>query len=366
MAQSGAGAEITRIAESAQCVFAANRFYILKKDLKPENIKESDLKRALRHCDVDDKNVIRNIFNKLDHKWITSLCITANVMFKLAKVGKTYKFHRGSKWVDRFEKKYKDWNNESDKYFSNINKYTPADIWMITPEFEKYDFSDISNFGAANKFLYEKFEAKQVIGVSLKKTSVGKTEVFNKPGAKRFQFKLTGTRLRRGNFFDSKDVYLEYDKGLIQFRSFSSRPQGWQGEVKGKEAVAGKVSQGPLNEIIFRTLPNKNPDVVGISDSSVIAAEIGNPKNLSESFINDFYKVYKLLDTSPMSKAEMATELRKKEATWIYSKYLGMEMLSLFEDTTLLTAQQRNKLLSEIVLYAMSASPMSAPFIKIS
>ena len=123
---------------------------------------------------------------------------------------------------------------------------------------------NLENYAKNNKFLYEKFEAKEVIGVSLKKTSVGKTEVFNKPGAKRFQFKLTGTRLRRGNFFDSKDVYLEYDKGIIQFRSFSSRPQGWQGEVKGKEAVAGKVSQGPLNEIIFRTLPNKNPDVARV------------------------------------------------------------------------------------------------------
>ena len=47
MAQSGAGAELTKIAESAQCVFAANRFYVLKKDLKPENIKQSDLKKSL-------------------------------------------------------------------------------------------------------------------------------------------------------------------------------------------------------------------------------------------------------------------------------------------------------------------------------
>jgi hypothetical protein len=369
-AGSGAGAALTKIAESAQCVFAANRFYVFKKDLNADNIKQSDLKKALAYCDVDDPKIIDNIFNQLDAKWIVSLCITANKMHARCgrlKSSKRYTFHRGSSWVDNFEMQYKVWNAEADSYFSNINKYTPADIWMVASKMESYNFSDITHFGQANKFLFEKFESCDIIGVSLKKTSVGKVEMFNKPGAKRYQFKFTGTRLRRGDFFDSKDVYLEYDKGTIQFRSFSSKAQGWQGEVKGKEAVAGKVSLGPLNEIIWRTLPGKNKDTVGISDSSVIAEEVNKPRNLTEKFIKEFYTLYKGLETgTPLSKAEMATKLRRQSSSWIYSKYLGMEVLMLFEDPSLLSPGARNKLISEIVLYAMSASPMSAPFVKIS
>lgn len=364
MAQSGAGAELTKIAESAQCVFAANRFYIAKKDLKPENVKESDLKKALAHCDVDDPKIITNIFKKLDSTWFVSLCLTANKLYSLfGRTGKKFKFHRGSSWVAAFESQYKVWNAESDNAFSNLNKYTPADIWMVNPKYEDFDWSTLPNFPSVNKFLFEGLENKEVIGVSLKKTSTAQHKVYNTPGSQKYKFKFTGSVLTSGDFFSSKDVYVKYDKGKIQFRSFSSRPTGWQGEIKGAEANLGKVSGGPLNKIIVSTFPRKRADIISISDSDRIASDVSNPKNLSEEFINDFYYYYKGLATGKkLTKAEIATGLRKKEATWIYSKYLGMELLTLFDD---LSKAEQDKLITEILLYAMSSSPLSAPFVKI-
>lgn len=364
MAQSGAGAELTKIAESAQCVFSAARFYITKKDLKPENIKESDLKKALVYCDVDDPKIITNIFKKLDAAWFVSLCLTANKMYSLfGRTAKKFKFHRGSSWVSAFENQYKVWNTESDNAFSNLNKYTPADIWMVSSAFESYDWSKVPNFPSANKFLLEKLKSKDVIGVSLKKTSTAPHKFFNTPDATKYKFKYTGFTLTSGDFFSSKDVYVKYDKGKIQFRSFSSRPTGWQGEIKGAEANLGKVSGGPLNKIIVSTFPRKKSDIISISDSDRIAQDVSSPKNLSEEFINDFYYYYSGLAVGKkLTKSEIATGLRKKEATWIYSKYLGMELLTLFDD---LSKAEQDKLITEILLYAMSSSPLSAPFVKI-
>jgi len=364
MAQSGAGAELTKIAESAQCVFAANRFYVLKKDLKPENIKQSDLKKSLAYCDVDDPKIIDNIFKKLDSTWFVSLCLTANKLYGLfGRTGKKFKFHRGSSWVTEFESQYKVWNAESDSAFSNLNKYTPADIWLVGTKLEGYDWSSLPNFPSANKFLLEKLNTKEIIGVSLKKTSTASHKFFNTPNADKYKFTYTGFTLSSGDFFSSKDVYVKYDKGKIQFRSFSSRATGWQGEIKGAEANLGKVSGGPLNKIIVSTFPRKQSSIISISDSERIAEDVQQPRNLSEKFINDFYYYYKgLASGKKLTKAEMVTGLRKKEATWIYSKYLGMELLTLFDD---LSKAEQNKLITEILLYAMSSSPLSAPFVKI-
>ena len=85
---------------------------------------------------------------------------------------------------------------------------------------------------------------------------------------------------------------------------------------------------------------------------------------MSEDFIKDFHYYYKGLQSGKkVSLNEMSTILRtKKQPTWIYSKYLGMELLTLFDD---LSSRERDTLITNMLLYAMSSSPDSAPFVKI-
>ena len=107
----------------------------------------------------------------------------------------------------------------------------------------------------------------------------------------------------------------------------------------------------------------EDKDIYAISESNVIADYVAKPEKLSEEFLIDFYHYYSgLVKGRKLSKSEISSELKKKEATWIYSKYLGMELLQLFED---LSAREKDQLITNILLYAMSASPDSAPFIKI-
>lgn len=376
MAQSGAGAALTKIAESAQCVFAAARFYCYKKDITPSMITEKELIKALRYCDVDDSRIIKNIFSKLDEEWFTSLCLTANKLHKMfgtVKSSKKYTFHRGSNFVTKFEKEYKRWNKESGNYFSNLNKYTPADIWMTSDRFKNFRWDEFYKkglqcagngcFGEANKFMLEKYNSKDIIGISLKKTSSAPVSFYNMPGMSKYIFKYTGYTLNTGDFFSSKDVYINYNKGRIQFRSFSSRATSWQGEIKGSEANLGKIGGGVITKVVHATFPRKDKDIYAISESSVIADYVEKPKKLSKEFLIDFYHYYSsLVKGRKLSESEISSELKKKEPTWIYSKYLGMELLQLFED---LSTREKDQLITNILLYAMSASPDSAPFIKI-
>lgn len=376
MAQSGAGAALTQIAESAQCVFAAARFYCYRKDITPEMITEKDLKKALGYCIVDDRNIIKNIFSKLDSDWFISLCLTANALYKLygSKANsKHFYFHRGSKFVEHFEKEYKKWNDDSGKFFSNINKYTPADIWITSRNFKDFKWDKFYDkglqcggegcFGEANKFMLEMIKSCDIIGVSLKKTSSAPVSYYNMPGMRKYTFTYDGYTLSTGDFFSSKDVYIKYNKGKIQFRSFSSRPTGWQGEIKGAEANLGKIGGGVITKVVHATFPRKDKDIFAISESNVIAEDVKKPTDLQEDFIKDFHYYYTGLATGrKLTISEIATSLRQKEATWIYSKYLGMELLTLFED---LNTKEQDTLITNILLYAMSSSPDSAPFIKI-
>jgi len=369
MSISGAGTKLTKTVESAQCLFCAARFHVVGKDLTTANISKDILKTALTYTDTDEIRLIQKCYDDLDDAWWDSLTYTANFLYKKYGSGsksKRYTFHRGSTWVGEYEEQYGVWNKEAGRYFSNINKYNPSDIWMVAKSDENNKpFSSVMNFGQANKFLTNKYKSKEIIGVSLKKTDSPQLSEFNLPGASKYDIKyMSSTLSNTSDFFASKDVYVHYNTGKIQFRSFSSRPTGWQGEIKGSNANLGKIGGGTVNGIISNTFPNKNKAIFQITSSGIIADEVKSVKNMSESFLNGFYSYYtSLTKGKKMSKNEMIIGLRKKQGTWIYSKYLGMELLALFSD---LSSQERNTLMSNLILYAMSASPISAPFIKIS
>ena len=179
----------------------------------------------------------------------------------------------------------------------------------------------------------------------------------------KYTFKYNGYTLSSGDFFGSKDVYVKYNKGKIQFRSFSSRPTSWQGEIKGTEANLGKIGGGVITKVVHATFPRKDKDIFAITESNVISEEVKKPQDLAADFVKDFHYYYKgLASGKKLTESEIAVGLRAKEATWIYSKYLGMELLTLFED---LTNKEQDKLITNILLYAMSSSPDSAPFVKI-
>lgn len=338
---SGAGAALTKLTESAQAVYCAAR-WMGQTDYSPK-----DLEAAFKLSDTDES--LSNVLNGLPDSWIDSCKVGAETLFKLFGQ-KQYTFHRGSKWVTRLENTFKKLN-QREKVFANLNKWSPADIYMVSAAGAQIKFEDASTVLELNQILTEALKTKDIIGVSLKllKKSA-KVSYYNfdksKPAIE-FSHFTTGNK----GFFGGKDVYLYFtENGKIQFRTF---PETFQGEIKGKRANMGKLSYGPIQNIL-RSL--KLPQLI---DNKKLRASLD--KQHPEIY-NKFYENYTRYaqDTTRLSLKEFTEQCKEKGTSWCFSKYIGVELIDI-----IMKNHAGDDFIISCVQYASSSSELSAPFIKI-
>ena len=123
--QSGAGSAVTQLGESAQCVYAAALWY-KNGDYSSKTL----LEVAGKFTETDEQN--DKIANKLSGDWQESSIAIANRMYEeRGWKSKNFKFYRGKGVMSRIEEQFKKLNR-IEKEFTNINKWTPADIWAAT------------------------------------------------------------------------------------------------------------------------------------------------------------------------------------------------------------------------------------------
>jgi len=331
---SGAGAEITKLVETAQCIYCAAKWNTGEYSL-------SDLKLAESSVDVDGD--LEKVYNELPDDWVKSCINTADILYSKFK-GKKYTFHRGSDWVEKLENHFKTLNRQSGGEFSNINKWSPADIYMVSTVGERIDFTKTRNLLELNNLLHEMIQSKDIIGISLKK--VGDSPKFtyvNTEDTPKYSYE--SYTLGKKGFFSSKDVYINFEGGTIQYRTFPT----WQGEIKGQTANQGKVSGGPTRAIIKR-----------ITRTELTEHGRRNKVNM-DSTIDRFYEYYSFLERSPMPKDEFIKRVKQKDKSWYVSKFLGVELIY-----RIVKSKKQDYILSSIIGYAASQSEMSAPFVKVS
>lgn len=328
---SGAGADATKLVETAQCVYCAAKW-------NSGNYSILDLKSAAKLVDVDGD--LEKVHNELPEDWIQSCVTTAEILYKKL-VGKKYTFHRGSKWVSTLQDHFKKLNRQDGGEFSNVNKWSPADIYMLSPVGEKVDVTKTRNLLELNSLLKDMIDSKDIIGVSLKK--VGRTASFKYVNTKEMnKYVYESFTLGKRGFFQSKDVYINFDGGTIQYRTFPT----WQGEIKGKTANQGKVSGGPTQKIIKR----------------ITQTNLNDPRRVNMSnTINNFYKYYSFLESSPLSKQEFIKQVEQKDESWYLSKFLGTELIYV-----IVKSNKQDYIMSSLIGYAASQSELSAPFVKVS
>ena len=353
---SGAGAENTKMNESSVCLWCAvyKEYGVADKNAVIKYYKDV---KDLYVVDESDKNMI----SQTDESWLKHYERCAEFLVNgLFKRG-DYIFHRGSDLVDMINKKFSELNKKMETPFANINKWSPADIWVIKKGF-KLDISECQTLDCLNRDLLNALKDRNLIGISLKKTMNTIHQTNYNIGEKREPMVWNGFRVKAekkdSNILSSKDVYL-YGKGEdeieMQLRSFADL-SGWQGELIGSVAKYGKIAYGPINLILkdlgLEELPNQQ---------SVIALA----RSKDEKMIKELYKTFSKYAEPGMSEASFMSTAQSKEtsADKLYSKFLGVKLIDILKSTT---DKKRDSFIQGALGYALSNTKNSAPFIKVS
>ena len=339
---SGAGADITKLGESAQCVYAAAKFYN-----DGDYSSESLLKSARSFTETDEQDT--KIANKLTGDWQESSVAIAEKLFDTFGGSKRYKFYRGKGIMSKIEKKFQELNRV-EKEFSNINKWSPADIWMATEKGKNIKLDSYKSILELNGALLSLLNDKDLVGISLKKSEGNPKLKYINVDKNRMMYEYKGYITNKGpNYFSAKDHYIKFnDGGEIQLRTFAPT---WQGEIKGKYANQGKVSGGPIGSIVKRITGKTLTPQRAIRDGIV-----GTP------YMKLFFEYYKfIVKGGKVSFADFQGNISLKNIDWQISKFLGAECLY-----HMIKTKKEQQVLNSILGYASSQSELSAPYVKLS
>ena len=359
---SGGGAAQTALVESAQCVYAAMRYYCPNIE-KKKAFTIDDFKCGMKYCDVSSK--LDEIMS-LGKDWQESSWAGANEIFN--KVGgKGWTFVRGDATIDDGAVKNAFNRVKNQTNLSSEDKWNPADIWMVKDKTKvKKHLDKETTIDCLNNALLQLRIDEQLVGISLKKIEGSpKMKLLNDiPAVERkknekAKFEKYDLTFDNGRQKDSHpmDVYLYY--GTSTFEKFQARNFGgptkgdWKLELKGKSAAQGKIQGKKVQELLkdgkFGTLPE-----YGGTDTW---------SNAKKGKLDD--EIYKLLvKYKAKGLKNKATDLAwiktEAEQAWKYSKYAGLKLLDWVS-----SHKDADQIMKEIYLYASSQSDKSSVYWKL-
>jgi hypothetical protein len=354
---SGAGSEITALAESLQAYACATRQFLGKDltsvtEITEKTIKNADCDRTLDKC-IDGLNA----------QWFHSVIVTANKIAKDFKITKAsdYIYYRGGDLVGKIYSEFSNFRKTSG--IVGDDKWNPADIWMAKKNFKfKGDWPSLEDY---NRYIYDCYQKNELVGISLKLVPKGDatSKVYNdgKPITAKFSdIKINPIPI------ESKDVYIQFltdgnKSGEIQLRNFSSRPvpSSWQGEIKGKTAAGGKVGGGLLIKAAQESGVPNNKLTTPASFSSKIEKP---PEQVLKDFTDMFCSLARITNANEKKKILQMVKVKQKEdTTWWLSKFLGVAYCY-----AIVNSGKVDDVTKWIYGYGSSATKNSSIFIKYS
>ena len=384
---SGAGAENTDLFEGAACWVGAFR-YSLNGPIQDDYTCTLEDFRSVRNH-VETKESMQDIHQYLmdNPDWMQSSIRTANALYADVRYRNTsFHWYHGNDFVQAINDHWKVVNDREEKPFADVNKWTPADIWLCdcsisspVTTFEEY-------FAGWNNLLMELVTQKKLIGVSLKKvtSNSARLERTNMGEARpRKSFVSCGAN----SMFGSIDTYFDGQGFKMQMRDTSGKGNTWQGEIVGGSAFGagakgGRVGGGVLDKILESVYGEgngcfRNHDVDSAkraAHGSTLDQSIYNlaDRNKGVVVMGDRGNLYKHRNTSRTRETEELTMDRVQSADnkttakkhqWKFSKFLGLEVVDIVMSGT---SVQRNDVSSRLYQYAASRTDKSAPFLKVS
>lgn len=359
------GSETTDRYESLQAYTCAARALNGKPLTSIEEVKkilkEQEKNRLPRL--VKATSTLQSIIGNISETYFHSCISIANQMFIDYPfiTADTHGFYRGAS--NRVQALYDEFNKfKKDTGLSNPNKWNPADIWVVHTRFRpKTGFERIEDL---NEFIRQQYDAGMLIGVSLKKVeaknkAVGIVYNYGQSHAAKF------AGFRPGGLLESKDAYIDFkvgnNTGTIQLRIFSSQPKpgGWQAEIAGKTAAAGKIG-GNIMVSIANEMGANVPN-----GATLASSKLTNPQ---DSTIKEFINTWKdLKEQKSMSSAEQKNlfeETKKRiktDKTWWVSKYISLNYCYQIKKVS---KPKLDNIVNKVYKYGSSATQYSSVFVK--
>ena len=393
---SGAGADKTELFESAACWLAGLRF----NQTKPLDSKGF----ACTLANFDKVKTVKTsakledvvVFLSRNKDWLTTSISTANVLYNKFGGKKQYHFYRGVSIVPVIEEAFKVVNKnhlntqgKKDRPFSNLNKWSPADIWMVDKNQElsfRREVFKKTTFITFNGFFKENIISEDLIGVSLKglnpqkETKIDPWNFSTHEKAKRTLLdgnKGAGVKSTSpckncitkeqgaDKLFGSIDCYLWGSSDMeIQFRATDTQGKTWQGEViEGAEAKHGKIGGGVFDKFMKEIFTKSFFDYIrfpGVAEVSTQSRKEGRgvlARRLKEMVDKGGTMQHcSDLDDVPLD------DIIAMGPKWVFSKFLGLKMGEKMMQET----GDTEKFMTLIFRYATSQSELSGPFYKVT
>lgn len=388
---SGGGAAETARNEAAQCLYAALAFNVYRGEIDEDlPISLSDFEKASRTIDVDVP-FEQLLPDELSREWQISSIRGANKLWQtFHNSGKNYIFCRGGGPDDKeIKKAYQRARRSMMKdpnvrvIFSSEDKWNPADIWMVSSTFDASELDKYKTVDTINEFIKEKYEERELIGVSLKKMrGAAKLKVLNyDPNDKmkeledvkwgQYWVKFKDTRLIGGEDAFPMDVYLYWkrnggDADRFQSRNFggASSPS-WQIEKKGASAAQGRCGGGSIVEIL-KSLDVSYTGITTGWNNRTFWADCKPTNKSKKDRIND--ELIELFgkycppnkDTGYPGDVQARAEVANQTQSYRYSKLMGLRLLD-----CILTSGKADEIMKALYCYAGSQTDKSSVHVKL-
>lgn len=353
----------TAVTESAQCVY--NVAYVIGNGANYKFTVEH-LEEAFKSSKVDITGTKFSQIKNLPDTWKISSEVTAKELRKQLPryFGPSYEHHRGSKLVQEIEKQFWTINGEiSPKQFGELNKWSPADIWIIHSGYKRKfikELKETTSFTEINRLLGEGIKNHQLIGISLKqvgKTATTKWQNWKAGGWTPPKYTVEKLSVGKRDFISSMQGHIIYDGGEMTLRNVT-RATGFNGEIEGKKARHGKISgaAGPKS-------------AMGIYMKKYLGENISRETDVLSDRLNStdtykkFWEMYKKTEDKTFTdEMSFITAVSKQDIAWYVSKYKATEVISILKQGK---KEDVNHFVTACLSYASSQTENSAPFFKI-
>jgi hypothetical protein len=350
------GTRIANLGEGSQCIYAAVAFG-LGKNITQRDITKTNIEKYKKKFDID--STVDEILDDLPEIWMNSSILGANKLFdNFFKVNGKFTFHKaskdaGSKIVRKINELFQKFKKDEGLSL-NINKWNPADFWLVSSEFDVKILEDEKTMEGFNQQIQKQLLNNKLIGISLKQMAGRATLTINNVERnKKYEKNYKGYEFSN----KSIDGYIKLSgNSKLQFRATQGPTNltGWQGEIQGGLAAGGKISLGPFNMLLRA---HKIKEI---------------PTNAAKRVKNEPDKVYEevsygLEKFGKMKKAEITKFKTNKIVTkqYLYSKLQVVQLIKIFEVTLKQKKKLRDQLAEDMFLYAASLSKYSSAFYKL-